>query len=204
MMPADLFDPSYAGTPPWDIGRPQPAFERLAETGQIDGFVLDVGCGTGENALYLAARGYDVVGIDGAPTAIEKARAKAKERGISARFEVADALDLPIPKRPFDTVIDSGLFHVFSDDDRMAFRESLASVMRPGAKYFMMCFSEREPGNWGPRRITQAEIRSTFAGGWRVDDIKPSAFDTNFGQALAWLAAISRADNEGHVEERDR
>jgi SAM-dependent methyltransferase len=193
-MPADSFDSSYFGTPPWDIGRPQPALVRLAETGQITGLVLDVGCGTGENALYLAERGHDVVGIDGAPTAIDKARTKAKERGLSAQFQVADALKLPIPERLFDSVIDSGLFHVFPDDERVRLRDSLASVIRPGGTYFMMCFSEREPGNWGPRRVTQQEIRSTFAVGWRVNYIEPSAFDTNMGNALAWLASISRSE----------
>lgn len=194
-MPADSFESSYRETPPWDIGRPQPAIVRLAETGQISGRVLDVGCGTGEHVLFLIEHGYDAVGIDGAPTAIGKARAKAKERGLSAQFEVADALSLPVPQRPFDTVIDSGLFHVFPDEERVQFRDSLASVIRPGGTYFMMCFSEREPGNWGPRRVTQKEIRSTFVTGWRVNYIEPSAFDTNMGQALAWLASISRSQS---------
>lgn len=193
-MPADSFDSTYLGTPPWDIGRPQPAIIRLADAGEINGLVLDIGCGTGENALYLAEHGYVVVGIDGAPTAIHKARTKARERGLGARFEVADALNLPIPERLFDSVVDSGLFHVFPDDDRVRLRESLAGVIRPGGTYFMMCFSERQPGNWGPRRVTQQEIRSTFAGGWRVNYIEPSAFDTNMGKALAWLASISRSD----------
>ena len=194
-MAADSFDSSYLGTPPWDIGRPQPAIVRLVETGQITGRVLDVGCGTGEHVLFLAQLGYDAAGIDGAPRAIAKARAKAEARGLTAHFDVADALDLPIPQRPFDTVIDSGLFHVFSDEKRPAFRDSLARVIRPGGPYFMMCFSEREPGNWGPRRVTQKEIRSIFQGNWRVSEIQPSAFDINGGVTLAWLASITRSDD---------
>jgi SAM-dependent methyltransferase len=190
-LPPNRFESAYHGNPPWDIGRPQPAIVRLAETGQIKGAVLDVGCGTGENALYLAERGLAVTGIDGAPTAIRKARAKAKSRGLDIRFEVADALDLSLPKS-FDTLIDSGLFHVFSDDERTRFTESLGRVVRPGGTYFMMCFSEREPGDWGPRRVTQAEIRSAFSAGWRVNSIDPSAFETNGGDAQAWLASISR------------
>ena len=192
-MQANSFESAYGGTPPWDIGRPQPAIIRLAETNQITGRVLDVGCGTGENLLYLAERGFVAMGIDGAPTAIKKARAKAKRRGLNAEFEVGDALNLSMPERPFDTVIDSGLFHVFSDEDRPRFTESLGRVVRVGGTYFLMCFSDQQPGDWGPRRVTQAEIRSTFSDGWRVDDIQPSAFETNLGPAHAWLASISRS-----------
>jgi len=190
---ANSFESAYAGTPPWDIGRPQPAIIRLAETNQITGWVLDVGCGTGENLLYVAERGFVAMGIDGAPTAIKKARAKAKRRGLNAQFEVGDALNLSVPERPFDTVIDSGLFHVFSDEDRPRFTESLGRVVRLGGTYFLMCFSDQQPGDWGPRRVTQAEIRWTFSDGWRVDDIQPSAFETNLGPAHAWLASISRS-----------
>jgi len=134
----------------------------------------------------------DRAGIDGAPTAIKKARAKAKRRGLEVSFEVADALDLPRPVRPFDTIIDSGLFHVFSDDERPRFKASLERVIRPAGTYFLMCFSDQQPGDWGPRRVTQAEIRSVFRDGWRVNSIEASAFATNIGDAQAWLASISR------------
>jgi len=192
-VPASRFESAYLGTPPWDIGRPQPAIMRLAETGQITGSVLDVGCGTGENVLYLAERGFTVTGVDGAPTALRKARAKAKRRGLTAHFEVADALNLSMAKRQFDTVIDSGLFHVFSDEERARFIESLGRVVRLGGVYFLMCFSDKQPGDWGPRRVTLAEIRSVFKDGWRINYVEPSAFDTNDGHAHAWLASISRS-----------
>jgi len=191
-MPANAFESAYLGTPPWDIGRPQPAIVRLAESNPIARSVLAVGCGTGENILYLAERGLSAAGIDGAPTAISKARAKAKRRGLTVDFEVADALNLSTPGRPFDTVIDSGLFHVFSDEDRPRLRDSVGRVIRQGGTYFLMCFSDQQPGDWGPRRVTQAEIRSVFAVGWRVNQIQPSAFEMNEGQAHAWLASISR------------
>ena len=132
------------------------------------------------------------MGIDSAPRAIEKARAKARLRSLQVLFEVADALALSAPPEPFDTVIDSGLFHVFSDENRPHLRDSLARVIRPGGTYFMMCFSEREPGDWGPRRVTQAEIRSTFVDGWIVESINPSQFTVNRGTTKAWLATIVR------------
>jgi 2-polyprenyl-3-methyl-5-hydroxy-6-metoxy-1,4-benzoquinol methylase len=104
------WDASYTGdtSAPWDIGRPQPTFVRLADEGRLTGRLLDAGCGTGENALLAASRGADVTGIDVAPTAIARARAKASERGLTARFEVADALDLGRLSLTVDTVIDSG------------------------------------------------------------------------------------------------
>lgn len=191
---ASWFDAAYEGTPPWDIGRPQPEFVRLAQAGEIVGSVLDVGCGTGEHAIYLAGLGHEVLGVDGAPRAIEKARLKARERKSTATFTVADALELAGLGRQFDTVIDSGLFHVFSDDERPRFSDSLAQVVRPGGRYIMMCFSEKQPGDWGPRRVTQAEIRTAFREGWNIQEIRPARFVASIGdgEAQAWLALIRR------------
>jgi SAM-dependent methyltransferase len=188
------FDALYAGTPPWDIGRPQPAFLRLAETGGLRGRVLDVGCGTGEHALMAAGLGLQATGIDSAPTAIASAKRKASERGIGARFVVWDALELPSLGERFDTVLDSGLFHVFDDEDRARFVESLGAVIPAGGRYYLLCFSERQPGQFGPRRVTQDEIRSSFAEGWRVDSIEPARMDVNIapGVAQAWLATVAR------------
>ena len=193
-MAANRFDSAYLETPPWDIGRPQPAVVRLAESGQITGSVLDIGGGTGEHALYLAARGFAAAGIDGAPRAIEKAKAKAAERNLEVSFEVADALNLHMSGRQFDTVIDSGLFHVFSDDERSRYIASLDRIVRAGGTYFLMCFSDREPGDWGPRRVTEDEIRSCFKQGWRINYIQPATFEINGGTVEAWLASISRLD----------
>jgi len=188
------FEASYAGTPPWDIGRPQPIFLALAETCQLRGRVLDAACGTGEHVLMAARLGLDSTGIDMAATAIGRAQAKAREAGVSARFLVADALGLGELDGPFDTVLDSGLFHVFSDDNRRKYVESLKSATAPGSRYFMACFSDREPGVWGPRRVTENEIRTSFADGWRVDAIEPAQFAVlrDPPTVEAWLATITR------------
>jgi len=188
------FDAMYAGAPPWDIGRPQPAFLELADVGELKGRVLDVGCGTGEHALMAAAGGLDATGIDAAPAAIAIAQAKARDRGLTARFLVWNALDLAALDQRFDTVLDSGLFHVFDDDDRVRFVDSLTAVTEPGARYHMLCFSDRQPGDWGPRRVSQQEIRLSFAREWRMDSIEDATFDVTLDPpgVRAWRVAITR------------
>ncbi|MCZ7583415.1 MAG: class I SAM-dependent methyltransferase [Deltaproteobacteria bacterium] len=187
-----------AGPVPWDIGRPQPVFVRLADDGEIVGTVLDVGCGTGDNAIELARRGFDVTAIDAAPTAIERARAKAENKGISVRFLNTDALSPDLDGARFQTVIDSGLFHVFSDEERPLFEKMLAEKLEPGGSYFLLCFSEHETRPDGPRRVTQTEIKGTFQKGWRVHSIETALFDNVLydSGARAWLAKIERMDEE--------
>jgi SAM-dependent methyltransferase len=125
------FDESYLGTPPWDIGRPQPMFSALMEDGEIRGRVLDAGCGTGEHTLMVAAHGLDATGIDASPRAIGIAKHKATDRDVGARFLVWDALALADLNERFDTVLDSGLFHVFDDERRAQYVTSLTTVVRP-------------------------------------------------------------------------
>jgi cyclopropane fatty-acyl-phospholipid synthase-like methyltransferase len=193
-----FWDDSYtaATPPPWDIGRPQPAFIRLAEAGLLTGKVLDAGCGTGEHALLAAAHGGDATGIDVAPTAIEQARTKAAQRGLAVRFEVADVLDLGRLGLHFDTIIDSGVFHTFTDEDRPRYVASLAAALRPGGTCYLMCFSDRQPGEWGPRRVRQGELRAAFSDGWQVESIVADTADVNpiegVTEVQAWLATIRR------------
>ena len=190
------FDDSYKGTPPWDIGRPQSELVNLEKCGEVIGSVLDVGCGTGENSLFFASSGHDAVGVDSSIRAIRKAQTKAKERKIErATFLVLDVLKLSELNKRFDNAIDSGLFHTFSDTDRVKFVSSLRSTLKSGGTYSMLCFSELEPTNWGgPRRVSQEEIILSFSEGWKINYIKDANFDTNFHQhgAKAWLSSITR------------
>jgi SAM-dependent methyltransferase len=188
------FDASYSGTPPWDIGRPQPVFLQLADAGSLIGGVLDVGCGTGEHVLMASALGLEATGVDTAQSAITKAEQKASERGLAARFLVHDALELAALGEAFDTVLDCGLFHVFDDESRPRFVVSLGAVMRAGSRYYMLCFSDRQPGDWGPRRVSRAEIYANFTRQWRVESIKPARIELTTGPtgAQAWLATILR------------
>jgi SAM-dependent methyltransferase len=190
------FEASYVGgRPPWDIGRPQPAFRDLADRGRLAGRVLDVGCGTGEHALMAAAVGLEATGVDTAATAIAIAQKKADERGLRAHFMTWNALELGGLGESFDSVLDCGLFHVFDDADRPRFVDSLRASMPTGAWYYMLCFSDLEPGDWGPRRIRQDEIRAAFDAGWRVEEIAPVDLEITIepGRVHAWLASMQRA-----------
>ena len=193
--PWQWLDDLYAVRPPWEIGHPQPAFLDLARSGALRGRGLDVGCGTGEHALMCAGLGLEVIGVDLATTALRAAEDKALRRGAEVRFLHYDARRLAALEERFDTVLDSGLFHMLDPDDRAAFTGGLRAVLRPGGRYFMLCFSDEEPPGWGPRRVTQAEIRGAFAQGWRVESIEPAELYVTIRSepVRSWFATIRRA-----------
>ena len=197
----DRFQQAYEGTAPWDIGKPQPVFVDAAE--QITGSILDAGCGTGENSLFFADRGHKVTGIDFLQRPIAEAKRKAQKRGLPATFLVMDALRLDDIPEVFGSVIDCGLFHVFSDEDRSRYVEGLASVVKPGGRLFLLCFSDREPPGDGPRRLTQDEIHDAFTKGWEVESIQQARFETrpdlkdiqfSEGGPFAWFSVIRRSE----------
>jgi cyclopropane fatty-acyl-phospholipid synthase-like methyltransferase len=193
------FENLYAGPAPWDIGRPQRLFTAVAD--RVVSPVLDAGCGTGEHAVFFAARGHRVVGIDFVEEAIRRARVKAAQRGLAVEFLVKDATALADWGERFATAIDSGLFHVFSDDDRQRYVRGLTQVVEPGGRLFLMCFSDAEPGTEGPRRVSRRELSDAFADGWEVESIQPARIEINpaftevqfsEGGPKAWFAVVRR------------
>ena len=196
------FENLYAGQPRWEIGRPQQAIIDVAD--QITGSILDAGCGTGENALFSAERGCKVTGIDFLAEPITIAKRKAAERGLTATFLVMDALAIKELPEVFDNVIDSGLFHVFGDDDRRRYVEGLASVLKSGGRLYLLCFSDEEPGTQGPRRVSRKEIEDAFTHGWTVEsiersryEVRPDPNDDSFktGGPKAWIVVIRHKAN---------
>lgn len=197
---AERFSNYYADRPPWDIGRPQEAFVAAAE--RIGPRVLDAGCGTGDLAIWLAGRGHAVTGVDFLPGPIDVARAKAEAAGVGVNFLAMDALAIgEIPER-FDAVTDCGLFHTFDDAGRSAYVAALATLLEPGAHVFVLCFSSAEPGEHGPRRVSEEELRAAFSSGWVVEAIEPARFEVipgipgakfTPGGARAWFARVRRA-----------
>lgn len=194
------FESSYAGQPPWDIGGPQPLLVAAAD--QVQGAILDAGCGTGENALFFAERGHDVTGIDFLEEPIRRARQKAAERNLKVNFLVMDALELDEFDQTFDSAIDSGLFHVFSDEDRRKYVAGLAKVVKSGGRLFLLCFSDAEPGDQGPRRVSRSELEIAFSAstGWELEQVSPGQFtvrddcDIPFtpGGPRAWFVVARR------------
>jgi SAM-dependent methyltransferase len=195
----ERFANAYAGEAPWDIGRPQAPLVEVAD--QVVGPLLDSGCGTGDALLFFAVRGLQVTGIDFLAEAIRRAMTKAAERGLAAEFRVQDALTLVEGHERFKSVIDSGLFHVFSDVDRRRYVQGLAHVLEPGGRLFLMCFSDSEPGTQGPRRVSKQEIVDAFAAGWEIETLRAERFalNPNFtgvafseGGPKSWFAIVRR------------
>src|SRR5262245_22016889 len=193
------FESFYTGKAPWDIPGPQPAFAENAH--RVNSPVLDAGCGTGECAMYFAGKGHNVTGIDYVEEAIRRAKHKASERGLAVEFLVKDALTLGEWGKRFGSVIDCGLFHVLSDDDRRRYVQGLSQAVEPGGLVFLMCFSDEEPGTEGPRRVSRKELHEAFANGWEVESIDPARIEINpeftgmsfsEGGPKAWFAIIRR------------
>jgi SAM-dependent methyltransferase len=191
---ASSFDEAYRGSPPWDIGRPQAEFVKVAREGAIRGSVLDAGCGTGENAIFFASLGHHVWGLDSSPRAIVKAERKAAERKTEVKFVLGDALHLDRLHRRFDTITDCGLFHIFSDDNRKVYVEGLRAALNEEGTFVMLCFSDKGPFlQGGPRRVRKDEILEAFGPGWKIDYVREARFSTAFDDmgVGAWLSSIT-------------
>ncbi|MFB1296507.1 class I SAM-dependent methyltransferase [Mycobacterium sp. pW049] len=197
--------------PPWVIGEPQPAIVELEAAGAIRGRVLDVGCGAGEHTILLANAGYDVVGIDGAPSAVAQARRNAAARGVHARFEVGDALTLGNDPT-YDTVIDSALFHIFDDADRATYVASLRAACHAGSVVHVLALSDEGRG-LGPE-VSETMIRDAFGEGWEMESLTRTIYrgivtaaqaDTmemapgTVVDEPAWLARVRRLREESPV-----
>jgi SAM-dependent methyltransferase len=191
----EMFDKLYRGEPtfegappptaiPWDIAQAQPRLMELEALGAITGEVLDIGCGLGDNSIFLASRGHSVTGLDGSAAAIEQARGRAAEAAVTVTFGVANATDLTGYDGRFGTVIDSALYHCLDDDGRLAYAAALHRSTRPGARWYLYCFSGGNiNGVIAPMgAVPESNIRNTLAAnGWRINFLGPTTYLGNGG-----------------------
>lgn len=183
----------------WVTGRPQPAVMTALSRGWFDvGPLLDLGCGTGENAAAIAAARDDllILGIDVVPQAVDRARSVIAAASLTdrVRLEVADLRDFT-PAESFGTVLDAGVLHVFSDQDRADYLEMVARAVRPGGAAIFIEFSDAETRPLGPRRIARDEMTSALVrAGFVIDSIEPARYETAVhpGGAAAWLVRAIR------------
>jgi len=188
------------GKPIWVIDEAQPGLIAAVSQGVIRGpAVLDVGCGTGDNALYLAERGFSVTGIDISTAAIAMAKRKARQLSVVARFVTLDAFKLGTLATKFDTLIDFGLFHQFAGSPRTRYVRSLGDVCASQGHLLLQCFRDQGGiAHWfGPHLVSQEELRVSFAVGWQIEWIHPASFKSNQGRDYpAWLALITYTNSE--------
>ena len=188
---------SYSSIPPWDVGHPQQAFVNLVERGELTpSRVLDIGSGPGENTIFLAEQGFSAVGIDFTPEAVEIAQDRASQHGVDVEFVLGNVLNLEqfFVANSFDYVIDSGLFHSIRSEDLSRFGQQIGYVLKPSGVYYMLCFSDKEPPGFGPRRISKEAIRKTLEPRFEVEYISDTVFQSRIHQGGA-MAYLTRAKN---------
>jgi SAM-dependent methyltransferase len=188
-MPHPSWNESYAsGQLPWDTGQPEPLLvEFVASSGVKPSRTLEIGAGTGTNAIWMAERGFDVLGLDVSPLAVERACAKMEGRSLPCRFEALDFLAVPPPGGPFQFVFDRGCFHVFDEpDDRQRFAARVATALAPGGLWLSLIGStEGSPREVGPPRRSAVEVILAIEPALEVVELRSAEFHGS--NAKAWF-----------------
>jgi SAM-dependent methyltransferase len=188
------------GDTPWETGQPSSELLRLVAEVPIDPCrALELGCGTGASAVWLARQGFGVTALDLSPRAIERARRRADQAGVGIRFLVADVLSPPPELTgPFDFFFDRGCYHVVRREDVAAYRETLRRLTRPGALGLVLAGNAREPHDPGPPVVTEEQIRAELGSLFDIVRLNEFRFDQVEGDGtriLGWSCLARRRDD---------
>lgn len=166
-----LYRTCAPGRLPWCSASAEPELVRLVVDGVLRAGmrVVDLGCGQGTEAVFLATQGMRVTGVDAQAKAVTMARRLAAFYGVKAAFKKVDAMKLTV--RGFDAAVDRGLFHHLANADYEPYAEVVHRVLRPRGVFFLRCFSTRVPGTWGPRRIRAETIPAVFGTRFELLDL---------------------------------
>ncbi|MGH8103055.1 MAG: class I SAM-dependent methyltransferase [bacterium] len=185
---------AYEGArPPWDCGVPSRDLTEVVETGRVRPCrALEFGCGTGTNAIYLAAQGFDVTGVDIATHALKQAEEKAKKARVRVRFIHASVTKLPSLGRPFDFVFDRGCFHTLENEDRPRYLKGLKRYTSPGTLFLLLCGSAkgRWPDTEGPPKVRKCEIVQCFTRDFDIVRISDTHFEDATGGPTGPIAYV--------------
>ena len=189
MMPHPSWNESYAsGQLPWDTGQPEPLLVEFVTSGTVKpSLALEIGAGTGTNAIWMAERGFDVLGVDVSPLAVERARAKMEGRELRCRFAAWDFLAAPAPDGPFQFVFDRGCFHVFDEpSERQRFAAQVDAALAPGGLWLSLIGStEGPPREVGPPRRSAREVTLAIESALEIVELRSAEFRGS--NAKAWF-----------------
>lgn len=188
---------------PWDIGQAQPAVRELEASGRLHGELLDIGCGFGDNAIFLARQGHHVTALDGSATAIGKARALAQKASAHVDFGVTDATELAGYENRFETVLDSALYHCLTEEQRLRYTAALHRATTPRALLNIMCIRDDLPAPApATMGVSEDNLRSTLgATGWTITSLRPGHYAgaPAAGQLATALGLDAITGPDGHV-----
>ncbi|MBM3881052.1 MAG: class I SAM-dependent methyltransferase [Verrucomicrobia bacterium] len=193
----DRWDAAYRGgnRPGWDTGRPSSNLRAAIEGGVLPrGRAVELGCGTGVNAIYLGQQGFDVTAIDLAPTALGLAEEKARQAGVRVRWLLADVLAVP-ELAPFDLIFDRGCYHGVRGANAAGYVATLRRLSQPGTRILILAGNANEERQYGPPRVTEAQLRADFGDGFTFEWLRETRFDTanpDQAGALAWSILLQR------------
>lgn len=183
------------GDAPWDTGRPSQELVAAVDGGVVQPCrAIELGCGTGTNAVYLAQRGFSVTAVDVSSVAIELARQRAHGAHVAVNFLVDHVCDLQSPLEPFEFLFDRGCYHCARRVDLPGFLKTLERVAKPGAKYLLLAGNANEQTEFGPPRVHEQEIRDELGGLFNVDSIRSFRFEDPGGAEgpLGWSCLLTR------------